>query len=152
MPGRSRPSVTTREEAERFLEAFAGMMGELEQVLERESAGLAAGRIQAALAEEVRKSALAAGYLQGLEHARANAVALARFAPDAAARLKDAHTGFRAALERNQAILETTKSVSEGLVKSVAEEMSKQTRPAGYGQASVPSRPSAAPLVYSGRF
>jgi len=149
---RTRPSITTREEAESFLEAFAATMGELEQVLERESAELAAGRIRAGLAEEARKSALAAGYLQGLEHARSNAVALARFAPEAAARLKEAHIGFRDALARNQAVLETAKSVSEGLVKGVAEEMSKQTRPAGYGQSPRPSRPSAGPLVYSGRF
>lgn len=150
-PARERRSIATQEEAERFLVVFAETMGELEQVLDHETAELAAGRIQSGLAQEARKSALAAGYLQGLEHARANAVALARFAPAGAARLKEAHLGFRAALERNQAVLETAKAVSEGLVRSVADEVAKSTRPAGYGGSSLPNR-SAAPLVYSGRY
>lgn len=150
MSGPARRSIATQDEAERFLAAFAETMDELGGVLELETSEIAAGRIGAGLAQEARKSALAAGYLQGLELARANAVAIARFAPEAAGRLKDAHLGFRAALERNQAVLATAKAVSEGLVKGVAEEMAKQTRPAGYGSAA-PARGGAAPLVYSGR-
>lgn len=146
-----RRSIATREEAERFLSVFADTMSELERVLEHETAELSAGRIQSGLAQEGRKSALAAGYLQGLEHARANAVALARFAPEHASRLKAAHVGFRAALDRNQTVLATARAVSEGLVKGVAEEMAKNLRPAAYGQAA-PQRETAAPLVYSGCF
>lgn len=150
-PSRERRSIATIEEAEHFLTVFADTMGELEQVLDRETAELSAGRIQSALSLEARKSALAAGYLKGLEHARANAVALARFAPERAGRLKDAHVGFRAALARNQTVLETARAVSEGLVKGVADEMAKNSRPAGYGQAA-PAKTSAAPIAYSGRF
>jgi hypothetical protein len=150
-PPRERRSIATREEADRFLAAFADTMGELERVLEHETRELSAGRIRSGLSQEERKGALAAGYLQGLEHARANAVAIARLAPEAASRLKEAHHGFRAALERNQAVLATARAVSEGLVKGVAEEMAKRTRPAGYGDAAPPVRATAGPLVYSGR-
>ena len=61
MPEPVRRSIVTREEAERFLAAFAGTMSELERVLDRETAELAAGRIRSGLAEEARKGALAAG-------------------------------------------------------------------------------------------
>ena len=150
-PARERRAIATREEAERFLAAFAETMADLERVLDRETAELSAGRVRSALAEEARKSVLAAGYMQGLQDARANAVSLARFAPEQAARLKAAHGGFRAALERNQAVLETARAVSEGLVKGVADEIAKASRPAGYGHAAAP-RGSATPLAYSGRF
>jgi hypothetical protein len=146
-----RRSIATRDEAEGFLASFSRTMGELEEVLLHETREIEAGRIRSGLSQEERKSALAAGYLQGLEHARANAIAIARFAPEAASRLKDAHHGFRAALEHNQQVLATARAVSEGLVKGVAEEMAKQTRPSGYGVAP-PARPAAGPLVYSGRF
>ena len=146
-----RRSIATRDEAESFLAAFSRTMGELEEVLQIETREIEAGRIRAGLSQEERKGLLAAGYLQGLEHARANAIAIARFAPEAAARLKDAHLGFRTALEHNQQVLATARAVSEGLVKGVAEEMAKQTRPSGYGVVP-PSRPAAGPLVYSGRF
>ena len=150
-PVRERPSIAGREEAERFLAAFADTMEALEAVLDEETAEMAAGRIQSALAQEARKSELAAGYLRGLEHARANAVALARFAPEAASRLKAAHVGFRAAVERNQAVIATARAVSEGLVKGVADEMARQKRPAAYGHAPAPAS-AASPLVYSRRF
>ena len=150
-PAPERRSIVTREEAERFLAAFADTMSELQEVLDHETAELSAGRVRSALAREERKGALASGYLKGLEHARANAVALARFAPEAAHRLKDAHAGFRTALARNQAVLETGRAVSDGIFRGVAVVWVKLCRPAAFGGTPSP-RSSAAPLVYSGRF
>ncbi|TDR93146.1 hypothetical protein [Enterovirga rhinocerotis] len=149
--GRERPSIGGPEEAERVLAAFAGTIAELESVLDAETEDLSSGRIRSALSREERKSDLAAGYLRGLELVRANAVALARFAPEAAGRLRHAHRGFRAALERNQAVIATARAVSEGLVKGVADEMARQSRPAGYG-VSTPQPATGSPLVYSRRF
>jgi hypothetical protein len=148
--GRSRRMLSTREEAEDFLASFTATMSELQAVLEHETEELTAGRIRSALSQEERKGKLAAGYLRGLELARSNAVALARFAPGAVGRLKEAHGGFRASLDRNQAVLATAKAVSEGLVKGVADEMAKRTRPSGYGAAAA-GRATVAPLSHSSR-
>ena len=146
----ARPACGSREDAERFVAAFAGTMTRLEGVLAEETAHLAAGRIREGLAREAEKSELAAGYLQGLEHAKANAVALARFAPAAVAALRGAHERFRAAVVANQAVVATARAVSEGLVKSVADEVARQARPRGYGSASPVNAP-ARPLVFSAR-
>jgi hypothetical protein len=125
-------------------------MAELERVLDEETTHLAAGRIREGLSREERKSQLAAGYLLGLEHAKANAVALARYAPQAIIRLQGAQTHLRAAVERNQTVVATAKAVSEGLVRSVSEEVARQSRPRGYGPGHQVAT-AARPLVYSGR-
>ena len=78
--------------------------------------------------------------MQGLEVAKANAVALKRFHPDGVEMLRVAHRRFTAAVEANQAVLASAKTVSEGLIKSLAEEIGRAQMPAGYGrQAPAPS-------------
>lgn len=147
-----RPSLAGRPEAERFVAAMVAGMAALEEVLARETECLKAGRIREGLGLEAEKSRLAAAYLRDLETLKANAVALGRFAPDAVAGLRRANEGFRAAVARNQAVVATARSVSEGLVRTLSEELSKRTRPASYGAGPRPARPaSAQPLAYSAR-
>lgn len=149
-PAGTRKAVAGREEAESFVAAFAGTMAELESVLDEETTHLAAGRIREGLSREERKSQLAAGYLLGLEHAKANAVALARYAPQAVLRLRQAQADLRAAVDRNQTVVATARAVSEGLVRSVADEVARQARPRSYGAAPVVAA-GARPLVFSAR-
>jgi hypothetical protein len=149
-PRAARPGLTGPVEAESFVAAFAGTIGELTALLEEESTYLAAGRIREGLAREERKSQLAAGYMLGLEHAKRNAVALARFAPHALPGLQAAQVALRTAVERNQTVVATARAVSEGLVRGVAEEVARRSSPRGYG-APAPAAASARPLVYSAR-
>ena len=156
MPPRAeplRPRVADSAQAAALVAALGATMTGLEALLEEESALLGAGKVRAALALESRKSALAADYLRGLEAVKANTVALARLAPAPVARLKAAHAGFQQVVERNQAMLATARAVSEGLVRGVAEEAARQSRPAGYGAAAAAAarRPHAGPLVVSAR-
>lgn len=122
-------------------------MHALEAVLAEESAHIRVGRLREGLAQADRKTALAAAYLQGLEAAKANAIALARFAPEGIETLKAAHKRFAGVVETNQIVLATAKSVSEGLVKSVADELGRARTPTLYGT------PAATPSPYgqSGR-
>ncbi len=136
--------VTTRDDASRLVDGVLAVMGELEQVLEHETGHLRGGRIREGLSQEMRKTELASAYLRGLESVKSNAVALARFAPEALERLKGAHGRFSRVVELNQTVLATVRAVSESLVKSVAEEMSCTAKPQCYA----PARPGAA---YSGR-
>ena len=147
------PTVTRvlgRDDAERLVASVLATMGELETVLANETAHIRVGRIRDGLAEEARKSELASAYMRGLEAVKANAIALARFAPEALDRLKAAHAGFGRAVETNQTVLATARAVSESLMKGVAEEMNRLSRPQGYSPAGPPARPVISePLVLS---
>ena len=55
-------------------------MQSLEAILVEEGSHVRAGRLRQGLSDTERKTALGASYMQGLEVAKANAIALARFA------------------------------------------------------------------------
>ena len=129
------PRILGRDDAERLVAGVLATMADLEKILANETAHVRVGRIRDGLAEESRKSELATAYMRGLETVKANAIALARFAPEALQRLKAAHAGFSRAVETNQTVLATARAVSESLVKSVADEMNRLSRPQGYGPA-----------------
>ena len=150
-PRAAAPRILGRDDAERLVASVLATMGDLEKVLASETAHVRVGRIRDGLAEEARKSELASAYMRGLETVKANAIALARFAPEALERLKAAHAAFGRAVETNQTVLATARAVSESLLKGVADEMNRLSRPQGYG----PAGPGAArparsePLILS---
>jgi hypothetical protein len=124
--------VTTREEAERLVAGVLDGLAQLEKILEVETANLRAGRINDALAHGERKGELTGAYLRGLEAVKANAVALARFAPANLERLKTAHGSFGRVVEVNQVVLATARAVSESIVKGISDEMNRASAPQGY--------------------
>ncbi|MEH3116780.1 MAG: hypothetical protein PGN25_04035 [Methylorubrum populi] len=148
------PRLTDRPAALAFVQGLLATMTALEAVLARESDGVRAGQIAQALTESAPKSDLAAAYMNGLEAAKTNAIALARFAPDGLEALKAAQHRFAAAVEINQQVLATARTVSEGLIKALAEEVAKTRTPTVYGRPSVSPSPygrgaQAGPLVLS---
>lgn len=145
------PQILSRADAETFVAGILAIMSELEALLARETAHLRVGRVREGLSEEVHKSELTGAYLRGLETVKANAVALARFAPEAVERLKREHGRFGAAVETNQAVVATARAVSESLVKSISDELHRGTRPQTYGpQSSGHARaPRNEPLIVS---
>ncbi|MFL5119911.1 MAG: hypothetical protein ACJ8C8_05530 [Microvirga sp.] len=143
--------VTSRAGAEDLIGSVLSGMRELEAALGAETAQVRVGRIRDGLAPEAKKGELAARYLLGLEAVKANAVALARFAPEAVDGLRAAHAGFGRTVEENRIVLATARAVSEGLIKSLSEEITRASRPMTYGPATGLGRsaPAAAPLVVS---
>ncbi|MEE7502691.1 hypothetical protein [Methylobacterium mesophilicum] len=132
--------VGDRVTAEALVAGVLGNMAALEAVLAEEAAYVREGRLQEGVAAAEPKAALAAAYMQGLEVAKANAVALKRFHPDGVEALRAAHRRFTAAVEANQTVLASAKTVSEGLIKTLAEEIGRAQLPSGYGrQAPAPS-------------
>lgn len=113
----------------------------LEAVLDAETALVRKGRLREGLKDTAAKSALLGAYLQGLETAKANAIALARFAPDAIEGLKVAHRRFAVVIETNQQVLATARSVAENLVKTLAQDMSRSQVATVYGVASTAPSP-----------
>ncbi|AWN45644.1 hypothetical protein DK419_04330 [Methylobacterium terrae] len=148
--------VADADGAERLVTETLSTMRDLEALLGRESDHIRVGRLAEGLAEAERKTALAGAYLQGLQAVKANAVALARFAPEGIAALREAHGRFSEAIAANQAVLATARSVSEGLLRSLSAEITRSGEPKGYGTGyggnPAPSpygRARSAPLVLS---
>lgn len=141
-PAETPARVSDSAGATNLVSAVLANLEALEAVLARESAHIRVGRLREGLAESERKTDLSAAYLQGLETIKANAIALARFAPEGIARLKAAHARFTQGVETNQAVLATARTVSEGLVKTLADEMNRARTPTVYG------RPSQGPSPY----
>jgi hypothetical protein len=126
--------VADRVTAEALVAGVLGNMAALEAVLADEAAHVRAGRLREGLAAAEPKAGLAAAYMQGLEVAKANAVALKRFHPEGVETLRSAHRRFTAAVEANQTVLDSAKAVSESLIKSLAEEIARAQMPASYGR------------------
>jgi hypothetical protein len=143
--------LTGRTDAEQLVAGVLATLADLEALLEAETAHIRVGRFREGLAQEARKAELAASYLQGLEAVKANAVALARFAPEALERLKTAHAAFGPVVQANQLVLATARAVSESLVKGIAEEMNRHVRPQAYAPGPAPNRAPgrSEPLVLS---
>jgi hypothetical protein len=144
--------VASPADAEQLVAGVLAAMSELEAVLQAETDHVRVGRFREGLSQEARKTELAGSYMKGLEAIKANAVALARFAPDAVERLKAAHVAFGQVVQDNQTVLATARAVSESLVKGIADEMNRHARPQGYGPATGPAPQRAAggsPLVLS---
>lgn len=155
MPAPEPVRILDKASAETFVARLLSAMSDLEALLARESDGVRAGRLREALGESARKPELAAAYLTGLEAAKANAIALARFAPAGVEALKAAHRRFTGIVATNQTVLATARSVSEGLIKTLADEISRSRTPTVYGRPSTPPSPygrgaaGAKPLVLS---
>ena len=152
VPLRSAP--VQKDDAERLLAQLSVAMQALGETLEKETALIASGRIREGLACEAKKAELSAAYMVALQGCKANIVTLARFAPEQLASFRAAQAAFELIVEHNLAVLGTARAVSEGLMKSLAEETERARRPVGYGapQAPPPAAARATPLVFSGRF
>lgn len=151
-PDRRREPPAGREEAERVLAHLTDAMRELEDALECETALIGAGRVREALAGEAHKGELAAAYILKLQHAKANVIALGRFAPEALRAFRTKQAEFERILGRNQTVIATARTVSEGLLRGLSEELGRSARPSGYGARPLPPERSTAPLVFSARF
>jgi hypothetical protein len=143
--------VAGRADAELLVAGVLAILTDLEALLETETGHVRVGRFREGLSQEIRKNELTASYIQGLEAIKANAVALARFAPEALERLKEVHSRFGRIVDANRVVLATARAVSESLVKGIADEMNRQARPQAYAPARLaPHRPpSSEPLVVS---
>ncbi|MDP4022620.1 hypothetical protein Q8W71_08305 [Methylobacterium sp. NEAU 140] len=152
---RSEPlRVADRIGAEALVAGILANMAALEAVLGEEAGHIRAGRLREGLGAAEPKAELAAAYMQGLESAKANAVALARFHPQGVAALREGHRRFTAAVEANQTVLSAARTVSEGLIKSLADEIGRARAPVGYGAATPAPSPygrgvRSGPLVLS---
>jgi hypothetical protein len=146
------PRVITAAEAEGIAVEALDALEVLAPVIAEETALLKDGRIRQALDLSERKGEAAARYQRALQEIKANAVALGRFAPPSLALLRRNHESFAEVMELNMAVLGTTRTVSESLMRELAAQVGHGQQPQGYGaygQQTGAYRPQATPLAVS---
>jgi hypothetical protein len=149
-----RPRVITAPEAELVVNAALDALDALEPIIAQETACLKDGRIRPALDLAQPKTEAAQRYQRALEDVKANAIALGRFAPPSLQLLRVRHEAFAELMELNMAVLGTTRTVSESLIRELAANVGNAHSPQGYGalgQQMGAYRPQATPLAVSRR-
>jgi hypothetical protein len=144
------PPIASPRDAERLAEKLIGLMAVLEDVVGRETDLLRAARLKDATALAQAKTDAARDYVHGLEALKTNAIALARWAPGSVDQLRKAQSRLSDALAVNMTVLATARSVSEGIVRSLASELAAPRTLNTYGAGRAgSSRPAATSLLIS---
>lgn len=151
-PADARSRVESRSEAELLVAEIGGLMDRLMGVLQEETRLIRHAKLMAASRLEPDKAALSSAYARALETLRVNAPTIKRLAPVPVEQLKERHQAFQSELQVNMAVLSTAKSVSESLVRGVADDMASRAKPRTYGAGglmAVASRAAHQPLSVS---
>jgi hypothetical protein len=141
---------TAPPDAERLIAELDTAMEALLALLDAETRLVRASKLQQAARLQPDKARLAQRYIDAIGALKQHGAPLARSMPERLERLRRRHEAFRENLRLNMAVLATAKSVSEGLVRSVATELGARDRAATYsppGQPSRPAQPAARPVT-----
>jgi hypothetical protein len=144
--------VITGPEAEGLAQAALDALDALEPLIAEETAQLREGHVRHALTLQTAKAEAAARYQRALQDVKANIIALGRFMPPSLALLRRRHEAFAELMQLNMAVLGTTRTVSESLIRELAAEVGQGRQPQGYGafgQQTAAYRPQATPLAVS---
>jgi len=144
--------VTSAAEADALIAQVMGVMEELADVVQQETALVRAGRVSAASRFAEPKGDLSRRYVAGTIRLKASKPQLARVARDRLATLQQRHESLRTLLQTNLTVLATAHAVSEGIVRGVSNEIGRRSTPQTYGasgRASAPTRGTGVPLAIS---
>ena len=144
--------IESRAEAEMICVDIGGILDRLVAVVGEETRLVRAAKVVAATQLQEIKAELARQYVVALEVLRANAAIVGRHAPVLIDQLRRRHEQFQSELQVNMAVLATARSVSETLVRGVAEEVASRNAPKTYGAAGVitgATRSAARPIAIS---
>jgi hypothetical protein len=146
------PRATNATEAHAIIAEAIAALDELQPIIQDETDHLKDGRVSGAFHAAERKSKAALRYQRALEAIKANAVAMGRFQPTNLSRLQTQHETFAEILALNMAVLGTAKTVSESIIRELAQDVGRTHAPQGYGQhgqAPANYRAAATPLAIS---
>ena len=120
-------------EAQHAIANLERIMDSLLATVEQETTLVRGGRISEAAKLEGAKSELAGVYLAETERLKASKNFMRSNLPDALAALRRRHESFHALLQINLTVLATAHAVSEGIVRSVSDEINRTQVPQTYG-------------------
>jgi hypothetical protein len=145
-------SIANRADAETLCAEIGGILDRLVPVIAEETRLVRAAQVRAATDLHDTKAELSRQYALALETLRGNAAIIGRYAPVLVEQLRRRHDQFRSELQVNMAVLATARSVSETLVRGVAEEVANRNSARTYGAAGALSgtaRTAARPIAVS---
>lgn len=127
-----RPKVTRPDEAEALVSSALAALDVLEPLIEKETELFRKGRVREALSLAMTKNEAAQDYTRCLETLKSNAIAIGRFQPSNLERLKDRHEAFARLMSLNMAVVATARTVSEGLMRDLADTLCQNSSPKTY--------------------
>ncbi|MFN8829880.1 MAG: hypothetical protein ACK50Q_00645 [Labrys sp. (in: a-proteobacteria)] len=144
--------IETKAQAETLIADIGSVLERLAAVINEETRLIRAAKVVAATQLEEQKADLSRRYVAALTTLRANAAVVGRYVPVGVDQLRRRHDAFQAELQINMAVLSTARSVSESLVRGVAEDVAARNTPkvyGAYGNLAAPSRNAARPIAVS---
>jgi hypothetical protein len=150
-PAQPQPVASARD-AQELIGHYNEVMDTLLQVIEQETELVRAGRLRDAAQLESHKSELARLYVADTTRLQASKPYLAATQPDLLASLRQRYDAFRALLQVNLTVLATAHAVSEGIMRGVANEITRKSVPQTYGASGrqvLPGARHAQPLSVS---
>ncbi|MCA0406087.1 MAG: hypothetical protein LCH39_08060 [Proteobacteria bacterium] len=146
----NRLRVTNPEEAQRLVLSALEALDGLEPLIEEETDHFKAGRVREALGMALDKNAAASRYTLCLEALKGNAIAIGRFQPPELETLRARHDAFQRKMALNMAVVATARTVSEGLMRELADSLGQNASPKVYApRAGVTRKPGTTPLAVS---
>jgi hypothetical protein len=145
----ARLRVSTPEEAHRLVSSALEALDTLEPLIEEETLRFKAGRVREALSMALDKNEAAARYTRCLEALKGNAIAIGRFQPEGLDALRERHDAFSRKMALNMAVVATARTVSEGLLRELADSVGQNASPKTYARGGISRKPGTAPLSLS---
>jgi hypothetical protein len=146
------PRITTVTQGEELIRHFSEVMNALLRILEKETEMVRAGRVREATSLEANKAELSRLYLADVESLKRNANFLHQNLPESLQVLRRQHDDFYAILQINLTVLATAHAVAEGIIRGVADQVSRKSAPRLYGQSgrqTVPGTTTSSPVAVS---
>ncbi len=150
-PAPPRP-IASEAEAAQIIARIAGLMTELCDIVEQETALVRCGRLSSAAAVSQKKSDIAREFVSYAGRVEVSTSYLTRTTPKLLEALRRQHEEFRAKLQVNLTVLGTARAVSEGILRGVSNELSRRSAPQTYGATGrpyVPNKRAATPIAVS---
>lgn len=145
----NRLRVSTPEEAEALVASALVALDRLEPLIAEETRLFKIGKVRDALRFALEKNEAAQGYTRCLEALKTNAIAIGRFQPGQLGELRGRHEVFSSSMALNMAVVATARTVSEGLLRDLADTMGGNATPKTYFRGGVARKAGTAPLAIS---
>lgn len=141
--------VSNLEDALTLVASAIHALDRLEPLIDEETRLFKLGKVRDALTMAVEKNEAAQTYTRCLEALKSNAIAIGRFQPDDLDLLRDRHEAFSTKMALNMAVVATARTVSEGLLRELADAVGQNSGPKTYVRGGISRKPGTAPLSLS---
>lgn len=125
--------VASADELRELIIHYSEVMDTLLSLIEEETNLVRAGRLREAAQLESHKAELARLYIDDITRLKASKPYLAKSQPQLLDSLRARYDNFRALLQINLTVLATAHAVSEGIMRGVANDITRKAAPQTYG-------------------